>query len=182
MTQRSPKDQTSNFELPLSVGLSCFVIPSYSGFSDLPFTSFIAGAALRPLPSAVGLPIAFISPGSGELIIIMLALILLFGAKDAPRILRTIQTFLDKMQRSAADFRYKMMYGDLHQNTTDESPYDVEEAYPKDEDSAFHEGEEPPQESGVGGQESEGGDQSPETTKPKANHSEPETKNSEPTQ
>ena len=57
---------------------------------------------------------------------IMLVLILLFGAKDAPRIFRSIQTFLDKLQRSAADFRYKMMYGDLHQNTPDEEPRDQE--------------------------------------------------------
>ena len=72
-------------------------------------------------------PVAFISPGGGELITIMLVLILLFGAKDAPRVFRSIQTFLDKLQRSAADFRYKMMYGDLHANTADEKPYDVEE-------------------------------------------------------
>lgn len=84
--------------------------------------------------------IAFISPGSGELILIMLALILLFGAKDAPRIFRSIQTFLDKAQRTAASFRYKMMYGDLHQETTADEPYDVEADY-SDEDvqsSEFH--------------------------------------------
>ena len=79
------------------------------------------------------LKLAFISPGGGELIMVMLVLILLFGAKDAPRIFRSIQTFLDKMQRSAADFRYKMMYGDLHTNTTDEKPYDVEADYPEEE-------------------------------------------------
>ena len=77
--------------------------------------------------------LAFISPGGGELIMIMLVLILLFGAKDAPRIFRSIQTFLDKMQRSAADFRYKIMYGDLHANTADEDPYDVEADYPDEE-------------------------------------------------
>ncbi len=61
--------------------------------------------------------IAFFALGGGELIIIMLALLLLFGPKDAPRILRSIQTVLNKMQRAAADFRYKLMYEDLHQNT-----------------------------------------------------------------
>lgn len=65
--------------------------------------------------------IAFFAPGGGELIIIMLALLLLFGPKDAPRILRSIQTVLNKMQRAAADFRYKLMYEDLHQNQTGES-------------------------------------------------------------
>ncbi|MFA5688494.1 MAG: hypothetical protein WC959_05045 [Kiritimatiellales bacterium] len=73
---------------------------------------------------------AFIGPGGGELILIMLVLIMLFGAKDAPRILRSIYAMLDKMQRAAADFRYKIMYGDLlHQNydpPETEEPYDVE--------------------------------------------------------
>lgn len=64
---------------------------------------------------------AFIAPGGGELILILLVLILLFGAKDAPRILRDIQNVLNKLQRSAADFRYKLMYGDLHWNQTEES-------------------------------------------------------------
>ncbi len=80
--------------------------------------------------------IAFIAPGGGELILILLVLIMLFGAKDAPRILRNIQTALNKLQRSAADFRYKLMYGDLHWNQTEESKdttvYDVEET-PEDE-------------------------------------------------
>jgi Sec-independent protein translocase protein TatA len=65
--------------------------------------------------------IAFFAPGGGELIIIMLALLLLFGPKDAPRILRSIQSVLNKMQRAAADFRYKLMYEDLHQNPPEES-------------------------------------------------------------
>jgi Sec-independent protein translocase protein TatA len=84
---------------------------------------------------------AFISPGGGELILIMLVLIMLFGAKDAPRILRSIQSTLDKMQRAAADFRYRIMYGDLHQNITsssspaeEEEPYDVDADYPDDGD------------------------------------------------
>jgi len=59
---------------------------------------------------------AFIAPGGGEMILILLVLILLFGAKDAPRILRNIQNSLNKLQRTAADFRYKLMYGDLHGN------------------------------------------------------------------
>jgi Sec-independent protein translocase protein TatA len=74
--------------------------------------------------------IAFFAPGGGELIIIMLALLLLFGPKDAPRILRSIQNVLNKMQRAAADFRYKLMYEDLHQNQTEEA-----------NDVAVHDGE-----------------------------------------
>jgi len=85
--------------------------------------------------------LAFISPGGGELIMIMLVLILLFGAKDAPRIFRSIQGFLDKIQRSAADFRYKIMYGDLHTDVADEEPYDVESDYPGDDNDGDRESE-----------------------------------------
>lgn len=108
--------------------------------------------------------IAFISPGSGELILIMLVLILLFGAKDAPRIFRSIQTFLDKAQRAAASFRYKIMYGDLHQETTHDDPYDdpydVEVDYPDDEDELDPESDV---------QSSESETPEPETEKPEPN-------------
>jgi Sec-independent protein translocase protein TatA len=95
---------------------------------------------------------AFIAPGGGELLIILLVLILLFGAKDAPRILRTIQDTLNKMQRAAGDFRYKLMYGDLHLHSPDESKdasvYDADdipepdtdaEEMPPDDESEKHE-------------------------------------------
>jgi Sec-independent protein translocase protein TatA len=79
---------------------------------------------------------AFIAPGGGELLLVLLVLILLFGAKDAPRILRTIQRNLDKVQRSAADFRYKLMYGDLHSSGIEESKdTSVYDAVESDDDS-----------------------------------------------
>lgn len=65
--------------------------------------------------------IAFMTLGGGELIVIMLALLLLFGPKDAPRILRSIQSVLNKLQRATADLRYKLMYEDLHLNPPAES-------------------------------------------------------------
>ncbi len=76
---------------------------------------------------------AFISPGGGEFLLIMLVLILLFGAKDAPRIFRSIHSTLDKIQRTAASFRYKIMYGDIHSGLSDEAPYDAEADYPEEE-------------------------------------------------
>jgi len=79
---------------------------------------------------------AFISPGGGELMVVMLVLILLFGAKDAPKVFRSIQTFLDKLQRSAADFRYKIMYGDIHRDTKEEEPYDVDADYPEEDEKS----------------------------------------------
>lgn len=93
---------------------------------------------------------AFIAPGGGELIVIMLALLLLFGPKDAPRILRSIQNVLNKMQRAAADFRYKLMYEDLHRNQTEESKdtaaYDTEES-PVQNKQPDHSGQTPPEKS-----------------------------------
>ena len=82
------------------------------------------------------LPTAFISPGGSEFLLIMLVLILLFGAKDAPKIFRSMHQLLDKMQRAAASFRYKMMYGDLHQDSTKEEPYDVDADYPNHDEEA----------------------------------------------
>jgi len=92
---------------------------------------------------------AFIAPGGGELIVVMLALLLLFGPKDAPRILRGIQNVLNKLQRAAADFRYKLMYEDLHRNQTEESKdtavYDAEEL-PAGGKPPDHSGRPPPDE------------------------------------
>jgi Sec-independent protein translocase protein TatA len=87
---------------------------------------------------------AFIAPGGGELILIMLVLILLFGAKDAPRMLRNIQNILNKMQRAAADFRYKLMYEDLNQDNPEESS--DTSVYHAGETSAEEKQESPPEE------------------------------------
>jgi Sec-independent protein translocase protein TatA len=99
--------------------------------------------------SGFKLPVAFISPSGGEFLLVMLALIMLFGAKDAPRIFRSIHSALDKIQRAAASFRYKMMYSDLTQDTPSQTPYDVEDEHPEEEE----------QESEVGNQKSETTDQ-----------------------
>ena len=117
----SPKKEinsTSEIQKTTPSGVSCFVLPSFLGLSD------------------IGQPLAFISPGGGELLLILLVLILLFGAKDAPRIFRAIQSALDKAQRAAASFRYKILYDDLHSNPSDEKPYDVEADYPEENEEA----------------------------------------------
>ena len=79
--------------------------------------------------------LAFISPGGGELILIMLVLILLFGAKDAPRMLRKMQNFMDEIRRIANGFRYDMMYSDLHSEDSD----DVTEKFEDAEEGEFEE-------------------------------------------
>jgi Sec-independent protein translocase protein TatA len=65
--------------------------------------------------------LAFIAPSGGELILVLLVLIMLFGAKDAPRILRKIQNVMDEIRRIANGFRYDMMYSDLHNDPEDDA-------------------------------------------------------------
>jgi Sec-independent protein translocase protein TatA len=74
-------------------------------------------------------PIAFLAPGGGELIVVMLALLLLFGPKDAPRILRNLQNLLHKLKRTAADFQRTLMSElpvEPTAQTKDTSVYDAE--------------------------------------------------------
>lgn len=111
---------------------------------------------------------AFISPGGGELLMVMLVLILLFGAKDAPRILRTIQTTLDKLQRAAAEFRYKVMYGDLNQESTPDEPYDVDADYTEDEMDESQPGAQAPEKDSTPNEDS-----APPAAGPEAKNTEP---------
>ena len=57
---------------------------------------------------------AFIGPGGPELIVVMLVLILMFGAKDAPRIFRSINEIINRMRNMADTVRREVMYGDLY--------------------------------------------------------------------
>ncbi|MBM4152870.1 MAG: twin-arginine translocase TatA/TatE family subunit [Kiritimatiellaceae bacterium] len=61
----------------------------------------------------VNFSLAFMAISGGELMVVLLAILLLFGAKDAPRILRTLQSGFDKLQRAAADFRYAILSQDV---------------------------------------------------------------------
>ena len=78
--------------------------------------------------------IAFLAPGGGELIVVMLALLLLFGPKDAPRILRKIQDGLRKFQRAVSDFKNQLLASDATppapDHTRDTAVYDQEKAPP----------------------------------------------------
>jgi len=78
---------------------------------------------------------AFIAPGGNEVLFILLIFILLFGAKDAPRMLRTLQNGLEKLRRIAADFRHELMFSDLHrnENPSDTAPYEEPADEPSEE-------------------------------------------------
>lgn len=61
-----------------------------------------------------GLPhLAFIGPGGPEILVVMLVLLLMFGAKDAPRIFRKLNDILNQFRSTAENFKREVMYSDL---------------------------------------------------------------------
>ncbi|MEE9368976.1 MAG: hypothetical protein V3V05_08945 [Pontiella sp.] len=88
--------------------------------------------------------IAFIGPGGPELLVIMLVLLLMFGAKDAPRIFRKINEFLNQVRNTADGFKREVMYGDLKDSTTSSehhTEYDSEHDHDYDYESDYNEAE-----------------------------------------
>ncbi len=57
---------------------------------------------------------AFIGPGGPEFLLVMLVLLLMFGAKDAPRILRKLNEIFNQIRNTADGFKREVMYGDIH--------------------------------------------------------------------
>ena len=59
------------------------------------------------------LNMAFMAPGGPEFLFILLVLLLLFGAKDAPRILRKLSDMLMQFRHTANTFKHDVMYSDM---------------------------------------------------------------------
>ena len=59
------------------------------------------------------LHLAFIGPGGPEILVVMLVLLLMFGAKDAPRIFRKLNDMLNQFRSTAESFKREVMYSDL---------------------------------------------------------------------
>ena len=57
--------------------------------------------------------LAFIGPGGPEILVVMLVLLLMFGAKDAPRIFRKLNDMLNQFRSTAESFKREVMYSDL---------------------------------------------------------------------
>ena len=79
--------------------------------------------------------LAFIAPGGPELIVIMLVLLMMFGAKDAPRILRKLNDLFNQIRNTADGFKREVMYSDLkNEDSTFDPPdtTDEPEAYDAD--------------------------------------------------
>ncbi len=66
--------------------------------------------------------LAFIGPGGPEILIVMLVLLLLFGAQDAPRIFRKLNEILNHIRTTADNFKHEVMYGDINAGTPQNEP------------------------------------------------------------
>lgn len=91
--------------------------------------------------------LAFIGPGGPEILVVMLALLVMFGAKDAPRIFRKINEVLNQIRSTAEHFRHEMMYSDLHSEAASDNDLGDYDDYglgvDRDEDHAADPEEEP---------------------------------------
>lgn len=76
--------------------------------------------------------LAFIGPGGPELIVIMLVLLLMFGSKDAPRIFRKINEFINQLRTTADGFKREIMYSDIESNTSSSEDYGTDHPYEDD--------------------------------------------------
>ena len=59
------------------------------------------------------LNMAFVAPGGPEFLFILLVLLLLFGAQDAPRILRKLSDMIMQFRHTANTFKHDVMYSDM---------------------------------------------------------------------
>ncbi|MGD7653873.1 MAG: hypothetical protein ACQCXQ_11695, partial [Verrucomicrobiales bacterium] len=88
---------------------------------------------------------AFIGPGGPEFLVVMLVLIVMFGAKDAPKMFRKMNAILNQVRNTADNFKREIMYGDLTaeptaaENSADDDGYD----YHDDDYEYTGEGDEP---------------------------------------
>ncbi len=86
---------------------------------------------------------AFIGPGGPEFLLVMLVLLLMFGAKDAPRILRKLNEIFNQIRNTADGFKREVMYGDIHADPpVYDEPTEYDEEYEPDDEEFFGDSEE----------------------------------------
>lgn len=78
--------------------------------------------------------LAFIGPGGPEFLVVMLVLLLMFGAKDAPRIFRKINEMINSVRNTADSFKREIMYSDMGNHTSSDPANMDEESYDHDDD------------------------------------------------
>ena len=86
--------------------------------------------------------LAFIGPGGPEFLVVMLVLLLMFGAKDAPRIFRKLNEIINQIRNTADGFKREVMYGDLaKENSSSDEPSDNTDESGHNEDDYYDYGE-----------------------------------------
>jgi Sec-independent protein translocase protein TatA len=73
---------------------------------------------------------AFIGPGGPEFLLIMLVLVMMFGAKGAPRILRKLNEIINQIRSTADGFKREVMYSDLSDDTSFSKDEELNEDQP----------------------------------------------------
>jgi Sec-independent protein translocase protein TatA len=71
--------------------------------------------------------LAYLGPGGPEFLLVMLVLLIMFGAKDAPRILRKLNEIISQVRNTADGFKREVMYGDLTRPSSMPDATEVEE-------------------------------------------------------
>lgn len=62
--------------------------------------------------------LAYFAPSGFEFLLVMLVLLVLFGTKDAPRIMRKLNEIINQIRNVADGFRREVMYGDFDNDTS----------------------------------------------------------------
>ena len=101
--------------------------------------------------------VGFVAPGGPEFLLVLFVLLMLFGAKDAPRILRKISDLVTQFRHTANTFKHDIMYSDMRAEADargaeveeDLGPFDEpEEGFASDSDLHVEEDEEQPKADG----------------------------------
>jgi Sec-independent protein translocase protein TatA len=83
--------------------------------------------------------LAFIGPGGPEFLVVMLVLLMMFGAKDAPRILRKLNEIISQIRNTADGFKREVMYGDLNNDTPAYTSESSDDEFDHDNDYDYEE-------------------------------------------
>lgn len=97
--------------------------------------------------------LAYLGPSGVEFLMAMLVLLILFGAKDAPRMMRKLNEIINRIRNTADGFKREVMYGDLHSRAG---------SYDEEGDSGyFHDHDEEPDAVSEGGEKAGGTEPAP---------------------
>jgi Sec-independent protein translocase protein TatA len=73
--------------------------------------------------------VSYIGPGGPEVMVVLLVLLMMFGAKDAPRMLRKLNEILNQIKNTADGFKREIMYGDLKEENYGSEGYLSDDHY-----------------------------------------------------